>query len=216
MQARVWGRSESGSGLLIQFLRDLEDLFRLRDPLTVAVGEKHRLADARTIAPGGLRDERVLVLRDGHCSRGDMLAVCRGARVDPGAAFETDQFESIFALVASGFGVSVVPEIAAGAAKGCPLIPLSPARARRIGYARARRVRAAGADGLHRLAEEAAEAAADPQRRSCGADTAARVTGRLMCVDSCSADLSGPLVRPAGLKACTTEEALRGSVPGPT
>lgn len=111
----------------------------MRDSLVLAVGKDHRLAGARSVAPADLRDERLLILRDGHCLRGDMLAVCRRARVDLGGAFETDQFASIFGLVASGFGVSVVPQMAAPAAADCRLLPLAPPMARRIGYARARR-----------------------------------------------------------------------------
>ncbi len=119
--------------------RDILCAELLRDPLAVAVAERHRLADAASVAPAELRDERHLVLRDGHCLRRDMVGICRRARVDAGAIVETDQLQSIFALVAAGLGVSVIPQMAAQAAHGCRLVPLSPAPARRIGYARARR-----------------------------------------------------------------------------
>lgn len=119
--------------------RDLVCAELLRDPLVVAVPDDHPLAAAPAIAPKDLRRERVLLMRDGHCVRGDMLTVCRRARVDPGTVFETDQFASIFALVTAGFGVSVVPQMAAGSAGSCRLLPLAPPLARRIGYARVRR-----------------------------------------------------------------------------
>ena len=118
--------------------RDLVCAELLRDPLLVAVHEDRPLAGESVIAPKDLRRERVLLMRDGHCVRGDMLTVCRRARVDPGTVFETDQFASIFALVSAGFGVSVVPQMAAGGAGGCRLLPLAPPIARRIGYAHVR------------------------------------------------------------------------------
>jgi DNA-binding transcriptional LysR family regulator len=53
--------------------------------------------------------------------------------------FESDQFSSIFPLVASGFGVSIIPEMAAPLATGCRVVPLGPASVRRVGYFRNRR-----------------------------------------------------------------------------
>jgi len=111
----------------------------LRDPLAVVVSEHHRLANAPSVRPADLRNERHLVLRDGHCLRGEMIGVCRRARVNSDAIVETDQLASIFALVAAGLGVAVVPRMAAHAAQGCRLVPLASGPARRIGYARARR-----------------------------------------------------------------------------
>lgn len=119
--------------------RDLVCAELFRDRLVVAMGPDHPLARASLVTPGDLRDARLLVLREGHCFRGEMLSVCRRARIDLGAVVETDQFASIFALAAAGFGVSVVPQMATAAAGGCRILPLAPPAARRIGYARAKR-----------------------------------------------------------------------------
>jgi len=67
------------------------------------------------------------------------LAACRKVRITPNAVFESDQFASIFALVAAGAGVSLVPAMAAAGAEGCRLLPLDPESSRRIGYAHVRR-----------------------------------------------------------------------------
>jgi len=53
--------------------------------------------------------------------------------------FETDQLASIFQFVRSGFGLTLVPAMAAAHAEGCKLIPLRGNNFRRIGYLRARR-----------------------------------------------------------------------------
>jgi LysR family hydrogen peroxide-inducible transcriptional activator len=119
--------------------RDLVCCELFREPLLLAVPQRHRLARASAVEPRELRGDRLLILREGHCFRGDALAACRRAPGKLGVFFETDQFASIFALVAGGFGVSVVPEMAASHADGCQLIPLQRPALRRIGYATVRR-----------------------------------------------------------------------------
>ncbi len=110
-----------------------------RERLMLALPPNHPLKEAPELNPRDVRDERFLVLREGHCFREDALAVCRHAQVDRGAVFESDQFASIFALIEGGFGVSVAPEMAAAAAGRCRFIPLRPEAVRRIGYAQRRR-----------------------------------------------------------------------------
>lgn len=107
----------------------------LREPLLAALPPDHPLAGEPELDPRALRHERWLLLRDGHCFRNEVLALCRRALRDPDALFETDQFASIVALVASGFGVSILPAMAAAEARACCLVPVRGAQ-RRIGYAR--------------------------------------------------------------------------------
>jgi len=110
-----------------------------RDPMCLVVALAHPLASATVAEWSALRSERLLVLKEGHCFRDQVLAACtrRGTYVP--AIFESDQFSSIFPLVASGFGVSIIPEMAAPLAAGCCVVPLGPASARRVGYFRNRR-----------------------------------------------------------------------------
>jgi LysR family hydrogen peroxide-inducible transcriptional activator len=113
------------------------ELFRER--ILVVAPLKHRLAGAAAVDLRELRQERLLLLREGHCFRDNALAVCRKARLIPNAVFESDQFASIFAMVAAGAGISLAPEMAAKAAEGCRLLPLHPESFRRVGYAQVRR-----------------------------------------------------------------------------
>jgi LysR family transcriptional regulator, hydrogen peroxide-inducible genes activator len=110
-----------------------------REQILLAVPPNHRLAQLKVVALRELRQERLLLLREGHCFRDNSLAACRKARITPNAIFESDQFASIFALVATGAGVSLVPAMAVPGAKGCSLLPIEPESSRRIGYAHVRR-----------------------------------------------------------------------------
>jgi LysR family transcriptional regulator, hydrogen peroxide-inducible genes activator len=109
-----------------------------REPLMVAVPEGHELASKPRLAVPQLMSERMLLLREGHCLRDDVLTVCNRANVQFRQVFESDHLASIFSLVANGFGVSIVPALAAAEARGCALIPLEPKGVRKIGYVQVR------------------------------------------------------------------------------
>ena len=108
-----------------------------REPLLVAIPEGHPLANGKALAVPQLTAERMLLLREGHCLRDDVLTVCSRAKVQFQQVFESDHLASIFALVASGFGISIVPALA-GQEHGCRFVPLEPPSVRRIGYAQVR------------------------------------------------------------------------------
>ncbi len=108
-----------------------------REGLCLVVGQGHPLAGAAAVRLKELVSERMLLLREGHCLRDDVLTACTRARAEFVSVFETDQIASIFPLVASGFGVSLIPAMAAPHAEGCRTVQLERASFRRIGYLRA-------------------------------------------------------------------------------
>ena len=108
------------------------------EPLFLAIAGEHPLAKADGIDLRDLRNERLLLLKEGHCLREDALMTCTRAKAKLRSVFETDQMASIFQLVRAGFGVTVAPAMAAGHSAGCKLIPLQNSF-RRVGYLRARR-----------------------------------------------------------------------------
>ena len=110
-----------------------------REELLSVLPSGHSLANLPTLDPRRISGERLLVLREGHCFRKDALAACRRGLREPGTVFESDQFSSIFALVANGFGISVAPKMAIKQAFACRHVPITGAPSRRIGYAQIRR-----------------------------------------------------------------------------
>jgi LysR family hydrogen peroxide-inducible transcriptional activator len=120
-----------GAGLVMR------ELFR--EPLYLAVPDGHRLASSPKVQLRRLSEERLLLLKDGHCLREEALAVCDRARARFAGQFEADQFLTIFELIRAGFGVSIVPEMARGLSHGCRLIEIEPKASRRVGYIRLER-----------------------------------------------------------------------------
>ena len=111
--------------------KDLE-LFPLRtEPLFAVLPKNHPHAATKSLALKDLRGESFVMLRDGHCFRDLSIAACTHARVTPRIAFESDQFSSLFGMVAAGVGISLVPEMAIDRNAGCRYVRLSDARATR-------------------------------------------------------------------------------------
>ncbi len=110
-----------------------------REPILLAVPPGHRLANVDAVDMSDVRQERLVLLKEGHCFRDQVLAACTRASAQFESVFESDQFSSIYPLVASGFGISLVPEMARASALGCALVPLRRGGFRRVGFLRNRR-----------------------------------------------------------------------------
>ncbi|HTX41540.1 MAG TPA: LysR substrate-binding domain-containing protein [Acidobacteriaceae bacterium] len=117
--------------------REFDMVPLLTERMYAALPPNHARAHARSISLRELRDERFVLLRDGHCFRGIALAACQRARLDPRVAFESGQFSSLLGMVAAGVGVSLVPEMAIDRGVACRYVPVSdPQAARTIVAAR--------------------------------------------------------------------------------
>jgi LysR family hydrogen peroxide-inducible transcriptional activator len=109
----------------------------LREPFYLVVPESHRLASKKSAYLKQLENEPFLLLKEGHCFRQNTLTACARAKLQPNVMFESGQFSTLLAMVASGAGVSIVPKMAVEPRLGCRFIPLADAGAyRRVGIAR--------------------------------------------------------------------------------
>jgi LysR family transcriptional regulator, hydrogen peroxide-inducible genes activator len=87
------------------------------EPFVVALPATHPLATRETISAEELKRETMLLLGTGHCFRDHVLEVCpEFARFSSDAegirrSFEGSSLETIKHMVASGMGVTVVPQL---------------------------------------------------------------------------------------------------------
>jgi LysR family hydrogen peroxide-inducible transcriptional activator len=72
-----------------------------REAMCLVVSPTHPLASATVAEWTALESERLLILKDGHCFRDQILAACTRHGTHVKTVFESDQFSSIFPLVAS-------------------------------------------------------------------------------------------------------------------
>ena len=87
------------------------------EPFVIAVPKNHPLAKRKTVSAEELKKETMLLLGTGHCFRDHVLEVCpEYARFSSDAegirkSFEGSSLETIKHMVASGMGVTVVPQL---------------------------------------------------------------------------------------------------------
>ena len=91
------------------------------EPFMVAVPKAHALAKRKQISAEELKQETMLLLGTGHCFRDHVLEVCpeyarfSSSNSDAGEgirkSFEGSSLETIKYMVASGMGVTVVPQL---------------------------------------------------------------------------------------------------------
>jgi len=111
------------------------------EPFMVAVPRSHALAKRKSISAEELKQETMLLLGTGHCFRDHVLEVCpEYARFSSNAegirkSFEGSSLETIKYIVASGMGLTVVPQLSVpkGAQPHVKYIPFDkPAPTRRV------------------------------------------------------------------------------------
>jgi LysR family hydrogen peroxide-inducible transcriptional activator len=126
---------------------DLESRALFSEPFLAALPPEHPLAGRAVVAEADLAQD-ILVLADGHCLRDQALEACGHDRALNGTLRATS-LATLLNMVAAGYGTTLIPALAAGAAQdtGIVLRPLAtqPGRTVRIAW-RARFPRRAALD----------------------------------------------------------------------
>lgn len=110
------------------------------EPFVLAMPESHRLAGRTSVRTDDLNNETLLLLEDGHCLRDQALEVCARSSVHEKQDFRATSLETLRQMVATGAGVTLLPQLASrgayGAARGVVTRPFArPVPSRRIGAA---------------------------------------------------------------------------------
>jgi DNA-binding transcriptional LysR family regulator len=96
----------------------------IREPLRLAVGPDHRLAQRRRVRLAEVADEPFVVVKAGYGLRGITDALCAQAGFTPQVAFEGEDVETLRGLVAAGLGVSLLPA-RSNASSAAPLLAVA-------------------------------------------------------------------------------------------
>ena len=82
------------------------------DGFVLAVPDAHQLAKGTKRIPfDAIRDERVILLEEGHCLRDQAAEACRLAVVEP-SEVQATSMSALAQMVAAGMGVTLLPECA--------------------------------------------------------------------------------------------------------
>jgi LysR family hydrogen peroxide-inducible transcriptional activator len=143
-------------------LEGLEARELFGEPFTVAVPQRHRLAKREHVEVDDLENETLLLLEEGHCLRDQALEVCSRVGAGESQDFRATSLETLRQMVATGAGVTLLPELATkgayGDARGVVVLPFAkPAPVRRVGAVwRKTTARQPAIDALCRLIAERA------------------------------------------------------------
>lgn len=104
---------------------DLESRVLFAEPFLAALPPEHPLARRDVVAEADLAHD-ILVLADGHCLRDQALEACGGTGALNGTLRATS-LSTLLNMVAAGYGTTLIPALAAGAAQdtGIVLRPLA-------------------------------------------------------------------------------------------
>lgn len=88
----------------------ISDMFK--EELLLALPPGHPLARKRTVRVTDLQDQRLIVMKSGHCLGDQVLDFCERRDFKPKISFRGGQLETIQALVCAGIGISLIPAMA--------------------------------------------------------------------------------------------------------
>ena len=156
-QPRRIALTEAGQSVVAHARRILE---ASEEIITVA----HALAKRKSVQPRDLDGQTLLLLEDGHCLRDQALEVCALSSAQEKHDFRATSLETLRQMVASGAGITLLPELASrgayGTARGVTIVPFAkPVPVRHIGIvwrktsARAKAIEAVGreiTDAMHK------------------------------------------------------------------
>ena len=116
------GEIDAGILALPVDLEGLDALPLYDEPFMLLAPTGHRLAQGGSLRTSDLAGETVLLLDDGHCLRDQALDVCSKVGMHEKQDFRATSLETLRQMVASGVGVTLLPELATrgayGAARG--------------------------------------------------------------------------------------------------
>jgi LysR family hydrogen peroxide-inducible transcriptional activator len=108
------------------------------EPFVVAAPEHNELARRKSVKISDLDGQTLLLLEDGHCLRDQALAVCARSDAREKQDFRATSLETLRQMVASGAGITLLPQLASsgayGSARGVTIVPFArPVPTRRLG-----------------------------------------------------------------------------------
>jgi LysR family hydrogen peroxide-inducible transcriptional activator len=83
------------------------------EELLLALPPGHPLARRRRVGVADLENERLIVMKEGHCLGDQVLGFCDRRGLRPNISFRSAQLETIQSLVHAGVGISLIPAMAA-------------------------------------------------------------------------------------------------------
>ena len=92
---------------------DVETLRLFDDPFLLAVPAADERVLRRRVGIADVDQRRLILLEEGHCLRDQALAFCATTRRDTPASLGATSLTTVMQMVANGYGITLLPEVAA-------------------------------------------------------------------------------------------------------
>lgn len=92
---------------------DVETLPLFDDPFLLALPAADPLPAGRRATADDVDRRRLILLEEGHCLRDQALAFCASPRSEPPANLGATSLTTVMQMVANGYGVTLLPQVAA-------------------------------------------------------------------------------------------------------
>lgn len=94
---------------------DIEVIRLFEDPFLLAVPADDPLPETARVGSHEVDQSRLILLEDGHCLRDQALAYCSSSKIDMPLSLGATSLATIMQMVANGYGVTLVPQVAVDA-----------------------------------------------------------------------------------------------------
>ena len=91
---------------------EVETMKLFNDRFLLAMPKSRRIASRIRATPDLLKQDRLLLLEEGHCLRDQALAFCSLRRVDNIDTFGASNLSTLVQMVANGLGLTLLPQLA--------------------------------------------------------------------------------------------------------
>jgi LysR family hydrogen peroxide-inducible transcriptional activator len=91
---------------------DIETMALFDDPFLLAVPATDNRSNTTQVSPRDIENDRLILLEEGHCLRDQALAFCAYARQNGTMGLGATSLATVMQMVANGYGVTLVPQIA--------------------------------------------------------------------------------------------------------
>jgi LysR family hydrogen peroxide-inducible transcriptional activator len=91
---------------------DIESMELFDDPFLLAVPSTDTRLNTTQVSPRDIENDRLILLEEGHCLRDQALAFCANARHNGTMGLGATSLATVMQMVANGYGVTLVPQIA--------------------------------------------------------------------------------------------------------
>lgn len=95
------------------------------EPFFLAVPAAHKFAKKKSVTLGEVRQEKILLLDEGHCLRGQSLELCEKIGIGDTGNYRATSLETLRNMIAAGAGVTLIPKLARRPGEGVVYLPFA-------------------------------------------------------------------------------------------